>query len=72
MKKLITLIALLLVACTDEAATVRTLEAHGFSEVETTGYEYLGCSEGLDASQYVGTFQLRGGALVFHLFAEFT
>ncbi len=29
---------------TDEAATGRTLKAHGFSNIETTGYA-LGCSD---------------------------
>jgi hypothetical protein len=35
----------LLVGCTDESSTVRTLEAAGYSNVQTTGYEFFECGE---------------------------
>jgi hypothetical protein len=46
MKKFIT-IALLLVltACTDEAGTKRILEAQGFKDVQTKGYDFFSCSD---------------------------
>ena len=43
--KLLTLAVLLCTACTDEANTERTLKAHGFTQIRTTGYEPFACSE---------------------------
>lgn len=34
----------LVLGCTDDANTVRTLQAHGFTDIQTTGYA-LGCSD---------------------------
>lgn len=39
------LLALLLCACTDEAGTVKTLRAHGFTDIKTTGYSAWECGE---------------------------
>lgn len=39
------IIALLLSACTDEAATVSTLQRSGFTGIRTTGYAAFSCSE---------------------------
>jgi hypothetical protein len=43
------LVALALVmfgaACTDNVNTVRTLKAHGFTEIRTTGFEPFECSD---------------------------
>lgn len=44
---------------TDEQKTERTFIVHG------TGHP---CS--CDASEFIGTFQISGGALVFHLFEK--
>lgn len=37
-------LALLLVACTDEAASTRALRAHGLTDIEFTGYDIWACS----------------------------
>ena len=37
--------AMILVACTDSDEAVNVLEGMGFTDVETTGYRYFGCSE---------------------------
>lgn len=47
---LLALLVSLLVACTDEDNTVRTLEAHGFTEIRTTGYAPFACSKSDDFS----------------------
>jgi hypothetical protein len=39
------LIALALVACTDDINTIRTLEAHGFTNVTVTGWSAFECSD---------------------------
>jgi hypothetical protein len=39
------LIVLALVACTDDANTVRTLKAHGFTSITTTGFSWFECSD---------------------------
>jgi len=43
---LIVVVLALLVGCTDEYNTVRTLESAGYTEVQTTGYIFLECGEG--------------------------
>lgn len=47
MKKLImaALAALALVGCTDVENTVRVLEQNGYTDVKTTGYDWLACSK---------------------------
>lgn len=32
-------------ACTDDANTIRTLQAYGFTHIQTTGFEPYACSE---------------------------
>lgn len=39
------LFCLLLISCTDESATIRTLHAAGFSEISTTGYSFFQCGD---------------------------
>jgi hypothetical protein len=39
------LLSLILASCTDEEATVETLEAAGFTDIQTKGYSWTGCSE---------------------------
>lgn len=41
----IALLALSLVACTDEANSRNALENYGFTEIQFTGYQYFGCSD---------------------------
>ena len=38
-------LALILLSCTDEAATVKTLRAHGFTDITTTGHEMFECGK---------------------------
>lgn len=45
MKNFIVFISLFLFACTDENSTVQTLKKNGFTQVKTTGYSFLSCSE---------------------------
>jgi len=47
MKKLLAVLALALTmsACTNDEATISTLHKHGFSDVQTTGYEFWECGE---------------------------
>ena len=46
MKNLICLfIVLFTVSCTDDAATIRTLESSGFTDIKTTGYSMFACGE---------------------------
>ena len=33
------------VSCTDESDTRRTLDAHGFSDIQTQGYGWFACSK---------------------------
>ncbi len=33
-------------ACTDDASTVRTLQAHGFTSISTTGFDAFECGQG--------------------------
>lgn len=47
---LLLLLLLLLAACTDEQRTRSTLEAAGFTEIETTGYDWWSCGQGDDYS----------------------
>lgn len=35
----------LLAACTDEAATISTLDQSGFTDIQTTGYSWFSCSD---------------------------
>ena len=35
----------LLLSCTDDDATVRTLRMHGFTDIRTTGYSFFVCGE---------------------------
>jgi hypothetical protein len=44
MKKLFAL-AILALACTDEDNTVRTLQAHGFTNIQTTGFNPWSCGQ---------------------------
>jgi hypothetical protein len=43
--KRITLIALFLMACTDEASTIRTLSSAGYTDIITTGYDMWACGD---------------------------
>jgi hypothetical protein len=45
MKKLAFILPLLLTACTDDPATIRTLQSSGFSNITTTGYAAFECSD---------------------------
>lgn len=36
---------ILLVGCTDESATIRTLRSSGFSNIRTTGYSWFECGK---------------------------
>lgn len=46
MKRLVVLAAIAMVAgCTDDTAARRTLEAAGFSDVVTTGYDLVACGQ---------------------------
>lgn len=36
-------LALVLTACTDESATVHTLQDSGFTDIQTDGYDWLAC-----------------------------
>ncbi len=38
-------IALVLLGCTDESATVRTLQSAGFTEIRTTGWSAFACGQ---------------------------
>ena len=49
MKKL-ALISLLALSCTDDAGTVRTLQAAGYTDITTTGYAFFGCGQDDDFS----------------------
>lgn len=44
MKRVLILLALVL-GCTDEANTVRTLRSVGFTDIQTTGYSMFGCGD---------------------------
>jgi hypothetical protein len=61
MKQLL-LLALTIVACTNESDTIRTLQSAGYSEITTTGYSAWACgdddtfSTGFRAKNPVGTF----------------
>jgi hypothetical protein len=39
------LLALLLCSCTDEAGTIKTLRAHGFTDIQTTGFVPFECGK---------------------------
>lgn len=43
--RIVLAVAALLGACTDEAATIRAVEAQGFTDVETTGWAPWSCSD---------------------------
>lgn len=43
MKRLAIVAALLLASCTDDSATVRTLQAAGFTDIQTTGWSPWVC-----------------------------
>lgn len=47
MKRTIVLTAICLLACscTDSSSAQRTLKAHGFTDIETTGYSMFSCGE---------------------------
>ena len=45
MKKILLLIALVLLSCTDETAARRALRSQGFTDVQITGYSWLECGE---------------------------
>ncbi len=38
-------LALLCLSCTDDDRTIQTLNNAGFTDIETTGYEFFDCSE---------------------------
>lgn len=42
---MVSLLSLFLFSCTDEAATLRTLDNAGYSDVQTKGYSLWGCSD---------------------------
>ncbi len=46
MSILLVLMVTLLAACTDEAASIRTLESSGFSEISLKGYDAFACGKG--------------------------
>lgn len=60
--KLLAALAVCLMACTDEGNTIRTLEAHGFTAIKTTGYEPFACgdsdtfSTGFSAKNHAGVY----------------
>lgn len=45
MKTLFIVTCVLAVACTDEGSTVKTLQMHGFSKIETTGWSSFTCGQ---------------------------
>lgn len=43
--RIVVALSLLLVSCTTEADTVRTLRANGFTDIQTTGWSPFVCSK---------------------------
>lgn len=57
MKQLLTVAALLLVACTDEPRSRRVLEESGYTDIHITGYAWGECS---DSDTYHTEFMAKG------------
>lgn len=56
MKRIVGLGLLLLTGCTNESATVETLQKAGFRDIRTTGYAWLACG---DDDTFATKFQAR-------------
>jgi hypothetical protein len=59
MRKILLLLGLALVACTDDSATIRTLNDSGYTDIQTTGYSWFEC--GSDDHYHTG-FQAKNPA----------
>jgi chloramphenicol 3-O-phosphotransferase len=45
MKRLIAMLAFLLAGCTSSDEAIRALSAAGYTNIQITGYQFLGCDE---------------------------
>lgn len=55
--------ALLLPACSDPEAAVKTAKAHGFRDVQVTGHRWTGCGRDDDTSTGFTAFNQNGDAV---------